>query len=236
MPMVALAVTRPMHSFSPRFGGRREACHGTSYTDCTSVKSRRQTSRPTNIDRPFDSFLPTTSNSGLCTPPPERRHEINSMHSQVCGPLSTQFEPPFLSQSNLPNTMGTFRSSHQLYQPPKIFDSPPSRRSSLHDSNSLAPPNAKSYISTSSHSSQPLSKHSLQTQRSRHNSLSSSAGMDIPPIINGQKISLPEFAAQACVSFSLLTTKCFFPFFFFFFFLQGYTREPFFLSSFFLFH
>ena len=201
--MVALAVTRPMHSFSPRFGGRREAYHGTSYTECTSVKGRRQSSRPTNIDRPFDNFLPTTSNSGLCTPPPERRHDINSMHSQVCGPLSTQFEPPFLSQSNLPNTMGTFRSSQPLCQPPKIFDSPPSRRSSLYDSNSLAPSNTKSYISTNSHGPQSQSQHTSQIQRSRHNSLSSSAGMDIPPIINGLRISLPEFAAQACPPYDI---------------------------------
>jgi len=187
MPMVALAVARPMHSFSPRFGGRREAYHSSSYTD---AKNSCQTSRLTNIDRPFDNFFRTTPNSGLRTPPPERRHESISMQPQMCGPLLTQFEPPVLNQSNVPKMLDTFRSSQQLYQPHKIFDSPPSRRSSVHNSTYSHPPSTKSHTSSTSHSLSQL-KH-----RSRHNSLTSSAGMQIPPIVNGQRLSLPEFAAQ----------------------------------------
>lgn len=188
MPMVALAVARPMHSFSPRFGGRREAYHGSSYTD---AKNSCQTSRLTNIDRPFDNFFRTTPSSGLRTPPPERRHEVNSMQPQMCGPLLTQFEPPVPNQSNVPKMLDTFRSSQHLYQPHKIFDSPPSRRSSVYNSTYSHPSSTKSHSpSSTSHSVSQL-KH-----RSRHNSLTSSTGMQIPPIVNGQRLSLSEFAAQ----------------------------------------
>ena len=195
MPMVALAIARPMHSFSPRFGGRREAYHGSSYTD---AKNSCQTSRLTNIDRPFDNFFRTTSISGLRTPPPERRHEANSMQPQMCGPLLTQFEPPVLNQSNVPKLLDTFRSSQQLYQPHKIFDSPPSRRSSINHNTYSHPPSTKSHTPSTSHSVSQL-KH-----RSRHNSLTSSAGMQIPPIVNGQRLSLPEFAAQVFVHYKWL--------------------------------
>ncbi|KAF8454312.1 hypothetical protein BGX38DRAFT_1267907 [Terfezia claveryi] len=181
MPMVALAVARPMHSFSPRFGGRWEAYHGSS--SC-------QTSRLTNIDRPFDNFFRTTPSSGLRTPPPERRHETSSMQPQMCGPLLTKFEPPVLSQSNVPKMLDTFRSSQQLYQPHKIFDSPPSRRSSVHISTYSYPPSTTSHTPSTSQSVSQL-KH-----RSGHNTLTSSAGMQIPPIVKGQRLSLPDFAAQ----------------------------------------
>lgn len=186
--MVALAVARPMHSLSPRFGGRREAYHGSSYTD---AKYCCQTSRLTNIDRPFDNlFRTTSSSSGLHTPPPERRHETNSMQTHMCGPLLTQFEPPVLNQSNVPKMLDTFRSSQQLYQPHNIFDSPPSRRTSIHNNTLSHSPSTKSHTSSTSHGVSQLN------QRSRHNSLTSGAGMQIPPIVNGQRLSLPEFAAQ----------------------------------------
>lgn len=185
-----------MHSISPRFGGRREAYHGSSYADITGSKNSYPTSRLTNIDRPFDNFPRTTISSGLRTPPPERKHETNSMQPQMCGPLLAQFEPPVLNQSNVPKMLDTFRSSQQLYQPHKIFDSPPSRRSSIHNNTYSQPSSIKSHLTSISHHHPSQLKQF--THRSRQNSLSISAGMQIPPVVNGQKLSLPEFAAQVC--------------------------------------
>ncbi|KAF8465265.1 cyclin-domain-containing protein [Kalaharituber pfeilii] len=72
-----------------------------------------------------------------------------------------------------------------------MFDSPAPRKSSIHSTDY---PLATGTTRTTSQSQAQL-KVPSQTHK-RQTSLTNSIGMTIPPTINGQKLSLPEFAAQ----------------------------------------
>ncbi|KAI5811048.1 cyclin-domain-containing protein [Peziza echinospora] len=124
---------------------------------------------------------------------PAQHHQHQHHHS-----LHALHAPLFHPHSSSSSTGSTTSSS-------RLFDSPPSRRGSAqHYTNDLLvvlPPPANTTPSREtregSQPPQPQFKVPGTSHRSRQGSLSSSAGMTIPPpLANGQKGSLPEFAAQ----------------------------------------
>ena len=201
-PMVALTVTRPMHtSFSPQFV-HRDACHSTSHSGTTRPKDSWHTSR-LSLGPALDIYPNTGIQGGLRTPPPEgRHHTLSIQHMKYApGPSLRQFEPPVMNDSNVPRSLDSFRSSqHYAHQPQQILESPQPRRHSTINNAVISEQFSHTiYKAIQGPTSQGPVERATRPAKVKRKSMSggiTGMGISLPPIFNGQRISLPEFAAQ----------------------------------------